>query len=135
MSNTNSKMEVNDEYDNDYNYENPSFNDSLIKLQKKKMNRLRNKYNKMMKNIEKTDLEFNDLKDEMNFLNTIYYLNTNIDDLITNIENINLALYQKQEKDNVEITEYIKNKIEEERKLNNTITSIFPYIYNKVKFD
>lgn len=148
MSNTNSKLsndnnsnnyytintyDSNNEFDNIYN--NETFNESLIKLQRKKLNKLRNKYNKMIKNIEKTDLEFNELKDEMNFLNTIYYLNQNIDDLNENIDNINLSLYQKRENDNIELTNYIKNKIQEEQKMKQTITDIFPFLYNKIKND
>ena len=106
MSNSYSKMPDNENY-------NQSFNESLINLQKKKLNKLRNKYNKMIKNIENTDLEFTNLKDEMNFLNTIYYLNQNIDDLIENIENINLSLYEKREKiilrlQNISKIKYVK---------------------------
>jgi hypothetical protein len=148
MSNTNSKLSndnnsnnyyTNNTYDSNYEcdiiYNNETFNESLIKLQRKKLNKLRNKYNKMIKNIEKTDLEFNELKDEMNFLNTIYYLNQNIDDLNENIDNINLSLYQKRENDNIEISNYIKNKIQEEQKMKQTITDIFPFLYNKIKND
>ena len=62
-------------------------------------------------------------------------MNQNIDDLNENIDNINLSLYQKRENDNIEISNYIKNKIQEEQKMKQTITDIFPFLYNKIKND
>jgi hypothetical protein len=73
-------------------------NENLIIYEKNLKNRINRKYGKVLKNISKTDLQFDNLNDEIKFLNQLYFLHQSIQNVEANLEGV------------IEILNNVKNK-------------------------
>ena len=84
-------------------------NSKIINFEKNLKNRINKKFNKVIKKLDTSKLEFNDLNDEIKFLNQLYFLNNCIEDLHSNLDNMSeiLTNIEKKEKINLNFKEKI----------------------------
>jgi hypothetical protein len=78
-------------------------NKQLIRYEKTHRNRINKRFNKMLLNLNKTKLHFDNLDDEIKFLNQIYFLNKSLQNVEANIEGVNEILNNIRNKEKVEI--------------------------------
>ena len=84
-------------------------NSKIINFEKKLKNRINKKFNKVIKKLDNSTLEFIDLNDEVKFLNQLYFLNNCIEDLNSNLDNMCeiLTNIEKKEKINLNFNQKI----------------------------
>ncbi len=104
-----------------------SNNLTIITFEKNLKNRINKKFNKMLKNLNKNKLHFDTMDQEIKFLNQLYFLNNCIEDLNSNLDNMNeiLSNLHKKEKINLDF----KDKISKD-KVNKQLTgNLASFIY------
>lgn len=104
-----------------------SNNLTIITFEKNLKNRINKKFNKMLKNLNKNKLHFDTIDQEIKFLNQLYFLNNCIEDLNSNLDNMNeiLSNLHKKEKINLDF----KDKISKD-KVNKQLTgNLASFIY------
>jgi hypothetical protein len=80
-----------------------SNNSKIITFEKTLKNRINRKLNKLFKKLDKNELNFIDLNDEIKFLNQLYFLNNSIEDLNSNLDNMNEIITNLEKKEKIKI--------------------------------
>ena len=89
-----------------------SNNSKIITFEKTLKNRINRKLNKLFKKLDKNELNFIDLNDEIKFLNQLYFLNNSIEDLNSNLDNMNEIITNLEKKEKIKID--FKEKVSED---------------------
>ena len=95
--------------------------DKLADIEKRKFNKLRRKFGKLLKNISKLD----ETKLDMNLIKQMNLINNNIEILINLIKEINLNI--KKKGDN--LSDQLKNKIKNDEEIQKIINKFLPYMF------
>ena len=75
---------------------------NVTNLEKNLYNRVTKRFKKTLKLLKDTDLNFEDLKEERNFLNQLYFLNHAFRDLEYNLDEMNHVLAERQRKKEIQ---------------------------------
>ena len=104
-----------------------SNNLTIITFEKNLKNRINKKFNKMLKNLDKNKIHFDTMDQEIKFLNQLYFLNNCIEDLSSNLDNMNEILGNLNNKEKIKLD--FKDKISKD-KVNKQLTgNLASFIY------
>jgi hypothetical protein len=89
-----------------------TYNKNLINHEKNLKNRINKKYGKLLKHLSETKLHFDNLSDEIKFLNQLYFLHQSLHNVENNIDDTLEILKNVRHQENIEIN--FKEKISED---------------------
>lgn len=104
-----------------------TYNLNLIKHEKNLKNRLNKKYGKLLKNLGNTKMHFDNLTDEIKFLNQLYFLHQSIQEVENNIDNTLEILNNVKKQEPIEID--FHEKISDDNFKRKIINKLAPLVF------
>ena len=104
-----------------------TYNLNLIKHEKNLKNRLNKKYGKLLKNLGNTKMHFDNLTDEIKFLNQLYFLHQSIQEVENNIDNTLEILNNVKKQEPIEID--FREKISDDNFKRKIINKLAPLVF------
>jgi hypothetical protein len=104
-----------------------TYNLNLIKHEKNLKNRLNKKYGKLLKNLGNTKMHFDNLTDEIKFLNQLYFLHQSIQEVENNIDNTLEILNNVKKQEPIEID--FREKISDDNFKREIINKLAPLVF------
>ena len=104
-----------------------TYNINLIKHEKNLKNRLNKKYGKLLKNLSNTKMHFDNLTDEIKFLNQLYFLHQSIQEVENNIDNTLEILNNVKNQEPIEID--FREKISDDNFKREIINKLAPLVF------